>query len=208
MKRKRTKTISLLLMGTMSMGVSGCGTDRADADLYTFTSLAECVDSALFSEAECRQFAKDAFASTPRFAGKEDCEARFGVGACDSPSVQAAGSAAAGESGATGETRVQQGSGSFWMPMMMGFMAGRLSGGSMYGAQGLYRDPGAARQDGRSFRTGGGDTVRSDTRGRVSNPSPNVVRSMNHSAKPALGRTGGVRSGGFSGGKSFGGGAA
>lgn len=195
---KRSKTVSLILMGSMALGGAGCGNEKADQEMYTFTSLNECVTSAIFTEAECKDMAREALAQTPRFASKDDCEAQFGVGACEGGPAQKAGD---------GST-VQQGSGGMWMPMMMGFMAGRFlgGGGMMRGSQGLYRDPGAQPGDGRSFRTAGGEQVRSDRAGRVNNPSPRMTQSMQHNAKPTMSRSGSGSRGGFSGGSSFGGG--
>ncbi|MDL2279180.1 DUF1190 domain-containing protein [Desulfovibrio sp. OttesenSCG-928-G11] len=220
---KRSKTLSLLLMGSMAM--SGCGTDRVDEGTYTFTSLDECVTSALFSEAECRELAMNAIAGAPRFSSREDCEAQFGAGACDAaprgmpplvpgasdtPAVAGAPgdpSAAPGESSA--ETQVRPHSGGMWMPMMMGFMAGRFmgQGGMMRGSQGLYRDPAASPGDGRSFRTASGESVKPGPGGRVMSPSPRMTQSMSHNAKPVSGRSGLGSRGGFSGGSGMGGGA-
>jgi len=195
---KRSKTVSLILMGSMALGGAGCGNEKADQQMYTFTSLNECVTSAIFSEEECKDMARDALAQSPRFNTREDCEAQFGVGACDGPAGQQS----------TNGTVIQQHSGGMWMPMMMGFMAGRFlgGGGMMRGSQGLYRDPGAQPTDGRAFRTAGGEQVRSDRAGRVSNPGPRLSQSMQHNAKPTMSRSGAGSRGGFSGGSSFGGG--
>jgi uncharacterized protein YgiB involved in biofilm formation len=174
--------------------------------MYTFTSLNECITSAIFSEAECADLAKSALAQTPRFASKEECEARFGAGACEG--IGAAVSAVTGQQPSSNGTTVRHGSS--WMPLMMGFMAGRFlgGGGMMQGSQGLYRDPAAQPgQDARSYRTAGGEQVRADSKGRVSNPSPRLTQSMQHNAKPAMGRSGSGSRGGFSGGSSYGGGA-
>ena len=127
---KRSKTLSLILMGSMVIGGAGCSGEKADENMYTFTSLDECVTSAIFSEAECRDLAKSALAQSPRFNNKEECEAQFGEGACENGPAQR-----------QADGTVHQGSGSMWMPMMMGFMAGRFlgGGGRMQGSQGLFR---------------------------------------------------------------------
>ncbi|MDR0338776.1 MAG: DUF1190 domain-containing protein [Desulfovibrio sp.] len=196
---KRSKALSLLLMGSMTAASAGCGTDRADEGMYTFTSLNECVTSAVFTEAECRELAMNALAETPRFSSREECEARFGVGVCDGAPATVPGQVGDGDG-----AQVQQHSGGMWMPMMMGFMAGRFlgGGGMMQGSQGLYRDPaGQQGQQGRSFRTAGGETVRADATGRVTNLSQRMTQSMGHNAKPVMGRSGsGARGGGFAGG--------
>lgn len=183
-------------MGSLTASAAGCGTDRADESMYAFSSLDECYTSAIFSEAECRDLARAALADTPRFSSREECEAKFGEGACQGqPSGEADG------------TVVQQQSGGMWMPMMMGFMAGRFmsGGGMMQGSQGLYHDPAANPQQGRSFRTAGGESVKPGQGGRVANPTPRMTQAMTHQAKPVMGRSGTGARGGFSGGSSFGG---
>ena len=194
---KRSRSISLILMGSLVLGSSGCGSDNADEAMYTFTNINECVTSGLFSEAECAEFAKSALAQTPRFSSKEECERTFGADACVGAPAQSADASAS-----TNGTTVRPYSGSSWMPMMMGFMAGRfMSGGAMMqGSQGLYRDSAQTQPGARTFRTAGGETIRPDARGRVANPSPKLTQSMSHNAKPAMGRAGGGSRGGFFGG--------
>ena len=194
---KRSRSLSLILMGSLVLGGSGCGSDNADEGMYTFTTINECVTSGLFTEAECAEFAKNALAQTPRFSSREECESQFGKDACADAAAQNADVAAN-----TNGTMVRPYSGSSWMPMMMGFMAGRFmsGGGMMQNSQGLYRDPAQTQQGTRSFRTAGGETVRPDATGRVANPSPKITQSMSHNAKPAMSRSGGGARGGFFGG--------
>ena len=198
---KRSKSISLLLMGTLTLG--GCGSDRAEIDesFTTFTSLEQCISSGLFSDAECRDFARTALIETPRFSSQAECEGTFGAGNCQSPDAETGPVAADATNGT-----IQRHSGSSWMPMMMGFMAGRYMGqsGPMQGSQGLYRDAAAKPASGgtQSFRTATGDTVTSDAKGRVSNPSPALRQSVSHNAKPMMTRSGGGSKGGFFGGSS------
>lgn len=197
---KRSRSLSLILMGSLVLGGSGCGSENADQAMYTFTSINECVTNGLFSEAECLEFAKNALAQTPRFSSREECESQFGKDACADAAAKNGNVA-----GNTDGTTVQPHSGSSWMPMMMGFMAGRFmsGGGMMQNSQGLYRDPAQTQtqQPGaRSFRTAGGETVRPDATGRVSNPSPRLTQSMSHNAKPAMNRSGSGARGGFLGG--------
>ena len=196
---KRSRSLSLILMGSLVLGGSGCGSDNADEGMYTFTTINECVTSGLFTEAECAEFAKNALAQTPRFSSREECESQFGKDACADAAAQNADVAAN-----TNGTMVRPYSGSSWMPMMMGFMAGRFmgAGGPMQGSQGLYRDSAAQPGSGgtQSFRTATGDTVTSDAKGRVTTPSPALKQSLSHNAKPVMTRGGSASKGGFSGG--------
>ena len=205
---KRSKSISLLLMGALALGPAGCGSDRAEIDesFTTFTSLEQCVTSGLFTDAECRDFARSALLETPSFASQAECEARFGAGNCQAPDGDTLASAEAPADAAqqAANGTVQRHSGSMWMPMMMGFMAGRFmgAGGPMQGSQGLYRDSAAQPGSGgtQSFRTATGDTVTSDAKGRVTTPSPALKQSLSHNAKPVMTRGGSASKGGFSGG--------
>ena len=187
---KRSKGISLILMGSLSLAGAGCGSEKTEQEgMYTFSSLNECVSSGIFDEAQCKQMAADAVAQAPRFSSREECEAQFGVEACVHADQQ-------------NGTTVRQNSGSMWMPMLAGFMAGRFMGssGMMQGAQGLYRDPAANPAQGPSYRTAAGDTIKPGPGGKVANPSPRIVQSMQHNAKPVVSRSGSGSRGGFSGG--------
>ncbi|OCQ52285.1 hypothetical protein Ppb6_02358 [Photorhabdus australis subsp. thailandensis] len=68
---------------------------------------------------------KEAAKTAPKYATKEDCIAEFGEAQCTQTPAQAGpGTATNGEAQAQ-----QQQSGSFWMPLMAGYMMGRLMGG-------------------------------------------------------------------------------
>lgn len=192
---KRSKGLSLVLMGSLSLAGTAYGAENTGEGMYTFSSVEECVAGKTFSEAECNRFSKQAASRTPRFRSQEECEAKFGADAC----TQRTSPALTNQDG----TVVQRRTGGFWMPMMTGFMAGRYLGndGAMtQGAQALYRDPSADPRQGASYRTAYGDTVKPGPGGRVENPSPRVVQSLQHSARPTLSRSGSGARGGFAGG--------
>lgn len=176
---KRSKSLSLLLMGTLAAGTSGCSRAQDEESLHAFGSVSECTSSGLFTESECMDMERSALEESPKFTSLEQCEAEYGAGACSSQQSYVHG-------------------GGVWMPMMMGFMAGRMMGnaGMMRGSQGLYKDTAASGTN--SFRTAGGDSVRADAKGRVTNPSPSLKQSVSHNAKPAAVRSGSGSKGGFS----------
>ena len=71
---------------------------------------------------------KEAAKTAPKYATREDCVAEFGEAQCTSaPAPAQAGMAAESQS-----------SGSFWMPLMAGYMMGRLMGGSGFAQQPLF----------------------------------------------------------------------
>ncbi len=111
-----------------------------EVDTSIYSSIGDCVGSGV-DEAVCKaRFgeALDAYIKTaPRFVTKEDCEKDFGAGACGS--APAFAHVAASSQTATAPVEVtqpaqQQQAGttttSYFMPMMMGFMMGRMMQGS------------------------------------------------------------------------------
>lgn len=112
---KRSKAIRLVLLGGAGCALAAC--DQAPPpDARFFADARACAE--VYDEAACQKaFAesKASFAAeAPRFSRKEECEAEFGAGNC--------------------ETR-QSGMGSFFMPMMMGYMLGSAF------RQPVYRGP-------------------------------------------------------------------
>ena len=207
---KRSKSLSLLVMGSMLASAQGCSREsaRVDEEVFSaFSSLSECTNSGLFTDTECKELATMALAQTPRFTTQAECEASFGPEMCrNTGQAPAQVSATDPSAGAVASGTEVQPQGSSWMPMMMGFMAGRMLGGGMFmhGGQPLYRDP-AATPGNQSFRTAGGETVRPDAKGRISNPSQGMKQSLGHMAKPAQGRVAPGARGGFGGGAKSGG---
>jgi len=197
MRRKRSKCLTLLLMGSLAAGPAACTSDGVvQEQIAAFASVAECAASGLFDAAQCKQFEADAMSAQPKFASQEECEQQLGAEAC------------------MGGQEVQEGSGSFWMPAMAGFLAGHLlSGGtSMSAAQPLYQDrrqssyTGSPRSYGRSnWQTSSGHSFSAGKGGLVENPPAAVRSSLQHTAKPLQTRSGFGRSGGFSGSSRFGG---
>ena len=118
---KRSRSIRLVLLGGASMTLAACGDDGPPKDAQFFSSVSEC--AAIYGEAECasaKAESEQKFASeAPQFTRKEECEAEFGAGNC--------------------ETQQASGGSGIFMPMLMGYMMGSaLSGGNRF-AQPVYR---------------------------------------------------------------------
>ena len=194
--KKTSKSLSLVLMGTLTVGLGGCGSnEKITEEFKAYSSIDECVKEQIFTPAECHNMAVEAVRQNPQFANQTECEKQFGEGSCQS--------VASAEQ--QGEPR------SSWMPLMAGYMIGRYMGGGspMQGSQPLYKGPesvqqGAARSSGgfaRSFRTAGGETVQTDAKGKVANTTASMRQGFAKSAKPMTLRSGGTSSrGGFFGG--------
>jgi uncharacterized protein YgiB involved in biofilm formation len=134
---KRSMTVSLVLLGSAAMGLTGC---KPKAESYP--SVEACEAAGEQTDQECRDgFAaaqKEHETSARHFQSRDECVAAYGPTGC--------------------EERHSEGGGSFFMPMMMGYMLGRG-----FGYHPLYQDPN--RQNGmvgaggtrfNGYSTGGG----------------------------------------------------
>lgn len=129
---KRSKKLSLVLMGAMLIATPGCGGNEQSGE-QVFRNQQECVNSGV-SAAECESMEKQALENAPKFASRAECEKEYGAEMCSGG---------------------QNSGGNFWMPMLMGFMAGNMLGRTGIPAQGLYNNPANPGQ----FRTAQGQTV-------------------------------------------------
>lgn len=108
---KRSKKAALMLMvPTATLMLASCGEDPKEA--VVFSSPEEC--AAYVTSASADQCMADFKAAqalhpqvAPKYANKAECEADFGAGQCETAPQQHAG-------------------GSFFMPLMMGYMAGQM----------------------------------------------------------------------------------
>lgn len=184
---KRSKALSLLLMGSLTLGgVVGCS--KSDKEQFSaYSTVTECIQDGKFTDQECQEFASQAHNQAVQFASKEECEAKFGEGSCETGQAQ-------GNDSATSHRT------SSWAPMFWGFMAGRylFGGNTMQGAVPLYR--GGAGQAGASgLSTPWGESVKPDAKGQVK-PTSGMKQNMSHIAKPRMERQSSGRkasSGGF-----------
>jgi len=128
---KKSRTIKLALLGSASMALAACGDDGPPDDSRFFAEAKECV--AIYGDAPCADAALTAekahLTQAPKFARQEQCEAEFGAGNC--------------------ETRQAASGGSFFMPLLMGYMMGNMLGGNRF-SQPVYRgrDGGAVMNNG------------------------------------------------------------
>lgn len=197
--KKGSKSLSLVLMGSLTVALGGCGAEETTEDFRAYSTVDECINEQIFSQAECREMAVAAVQQNPKFASQAECEQEFGAGECTQPE------------NATGENVQGERQGSSWMPLLAGYMVGRYlgGGGMMQGAQPLYKQPAQAGQQGAAgartsggFRTLGGSAIQTDAKGKVTNPPQSVRQGFTKSAKPYVSRAGSGTRGGFAGGSS------
>jgi uncharacterized protein YgiB involved in biofilm formation len=144
MKRSRRVALTTLTIAGVA-AVQGCGSgdwgDEAAVEVFPYNSVTECVGAGELPASECEAAYGDAVAghaqAAPRFQGQALCEEEFGKDRC---------------------RPMQTAQGGVWMPLLGGFMIGRMldSQNRMgYRHAGLYR----SRVDDRWY-TGGGSAVR------------------------------------------------
>lgn len=109
--------------------LAGC--EQSDETVKLYQNADDCTAANPSQSAECtttyNNALQEAAKTAPKYASREDCVAEFGEGQCQQAPVPAqAGLAPSGEN----QAQAQE-SGSFWMPLMAGYMMGRMMGGGM-----------------------------------------------------------------------------
>lgn len=177
---KRSRHIRLALLGTAGLMTLTACEDAGDDPLASgrfFPDAKAC--AAAYDGETCDrayQTAQDEHARTaPKFADREACEAEFGAENCTPVP------AATAEAG-----------GSWFMPMMMGYMMGRMTGGA-FAATPLYRDTQNTAYTGRK-PVGRIDSARMPPPQRVAGtsgvPPFGVQRGIRDTPRGGFGRTG------------------
>ncbi|MFD2174154.1 DUF1190 domain-containing protein [Rhodobacter lacus] len=178
---KRSATVALFLVGAAAFTLAGCREENVDAQ--AFPDLQSCLDAAgtgsLFSAEDCRKGFDEAATlnaeTAPRYDSLAVCEEQYGKGNCGSE-AQA----------------VEGGSGSIFMPLLMGFLLGNMLGGARgIGAQPLHRTA-----DGR-FTTPGGGTSYANNTGRGKIGAGAFTKAPTTIGKPPMTRATVAQRGGF-----------
>ena len=113
--------------------LAGC--EQSDETVTLYQNADDCSAANPGKSAECttafNNAQKEAERTAPKYATREDCVAEFGEGQCQQTPAQA---------GVSPENQAQaQSSGSFWMPLMAGYMMGRMmSGGAGFQQQPVF----------------------------------------------------------------------
>ena len=151
---KRSRSIELVLMGTVPLLLSACnGSGQQPQNAMAYRDLQQCVSDGKVSADVCEKAYADAvqaqYREGPRFNSLNECQAQYGYDQCRS---------------------VNSSSGSWFMPALAGFMIGRAFGSNHY-----YYQPGFAggigqplyrsRGDRAEWRTASGDRFGVGARG-------------------------------------------
>jgi uncharacterized protein YgiB involved in biofilm formation len=116
---KRSKSIQLVLMGTVPLLLSACddggGSSQQRYSTLAYQGLQQCINDGKVSADICEKAYADAVAAQnrdgPRYGTLAECQAQFGWDQCHP---------------------VQTSSGSWFVPALAGFMIGRALGGGSY----------------------------------------------------------------------------
>jgi uncharacterized protein YgiB involved in biofilm formation len=119
---KKSQSIRLVLLGSASVALAACDDGGVPKDARFYPTVNECIADLGAKPCEDAKAAaeKTQAAEAPRFSQKQQCEQEFGAGNC--------------------ESRQEAGGGSFFMPLMMGYMIGNMLGGNRF-SQPVYRGP-------------------------------------------------------------------
>lgn len=114
--------------------LAGC--EQNDETVKMYQNADDCSSANPGKSAECKttydNALKEAARTAPKYASREDCVAEFGEGQCQQAPAQAG-------MATENQAQAQQSGGSFWMPLMAGYMMGRLMGGGAgYAQQPLF----------------------------------------------------------------------
>ncbi len=143
--------------------VSGC--EQKDEKVSMYMNADQCSKANPGQDAQCttayNNAVKEATRTAPKYATREDCVAEFGENQCQQTPAQA--SAGAPAQASTGAEAQQ--SGSFWMPLMAGYMMGRMMGGGM--SQPLFTPRTAASPANGQFVDASGKSYGPATGGRT-----------------------------------------
>ena len=130
---KRSRAIRLVLLSSTGLLLlAGCDQNDPLARNDFFQSEQQC--AAANDPSACRQALADAqqqhARTAPAFASREACEARFGQENCAETKATPAPDQI--QPGEQQQTTAQSGGGSWFLPVMMGYMMGRTLGGPAY----------------------------------------------------------------------------
>lgn len=144
---KRSTSLRLVLMGSAALTLSAC---EEAVEVGVFETVEQC-EVMGYSKSACetaiQAAAREHLQNAPRYASKADCEAEFGR--CETPAQAASQNPPGAGSGQNPTQTPDQmaqnsggGFGSFFMPMMAGYMIGNMMGNRGATAQPLYRPVG------------------------------------------------------------------
>ncbi|NJD84879.1 DUF1190 family protein [Candidatus Erwinia dacicola] len=138
------------------------GCERSDETVSTYMNADDCLSANPGKSEQCttayNKAKEEAVKTAPKYATREDCVAEFGEGQCQQSPAQAG----------VGTTNAEsQSSGSVWMPLMAGYMMGRMMGGGTGQQQPLFSSKNPASPTNGKFVDASGKSYGAATLGRT-----------------------------------------
>ena len=156
--------------------LSGC--EQADETVSMYQNADDCSSANPGKSEQCtvafNKAKEEAVKTAPKYASREDCVAEFGEGQCQQTPAQAG----------------MNNTGSVWMPLMAGYMMGRMMSGGMASSQPLFSSSNLASPANGKFVDATGKSYGPAVSGRTVNLSKSAM-----APKPATTST--VTRGGF-----------
>lgn len=136
--------------------------EQADETVSMYQNADDCSAANPGKSAQCttafNSAKEEAVKNRTEICDREDCVAEFGEGQCQQAPAQAG----------VGTTNAEsQSSGSFWMPLMAGYMMGRMMGGGMGQQQPLFSSKNPASPANGKFVDASGKSFGAATSGRT-----------------------------------------
>ncbi len=179
---KRSRGIAISILGAAAFALAGCQEEQVDA--AAFPDLKSCTDAAqsggMFSSQDCDVAFAQAEAlhveAAPRYDSVAVCEEQHGAGACGTEAAV-----------------TQGGSGSIFMPLMMGYLMGNMLGGraGTNASQPLYKT--ASGQ----YTNAAGSSTFSSNKGATKLATSQFNRPAATVGKPPMSRATALSRGGF-----------
>ncbi len=63
--KKSSKSLSLVLMGSLTVALGGCGSEEVPEEFRAYQTIDECVNEQIFTQQECREMAIAAVRQNP-----------------------------------------------------------------------------------------------------------------------------------------------
>lgn len=145
--------------------LAGC--EQSDETVSLYQNADDCAKANPDQSGQCKaaynNALKEAERTAPKYASREDCVAEFGENQCQQAPAQAG-------AGITANNAEAQHSGGFWMPLMAGYMMGRMMGGGAgFAQQPLFSPKTPASPANGQFVDAAGKNYGSATSGRTMN---------------------------------------
>jgi len=179
---KRSRTVAITILGAAAFTLAGCQEEQVDAaafpDLQSCTNAAQ--DGGIFTAQDCDAAFAEAAAlhveAAPRYDSIAVCEEQHGQGACGSEA-----------------TATNGGSGSIFMPLMMGYLIGNMLGGrgGASASQPLYKTANG------KYTNAAGSSTFSNNSGSAKLGTSQFARPAATVGKPPMSRATAMSRGGF-----------